>query len=340
MSKKTALVTGVTGQDGAWLGQLLLKKGYKVYGGIRRTSRRQIDNLEFLGIAGQVELVDFDLLEYSNMFNVIKKIKPDELYNLAAQSFVKVSFDQPIVTAMTDAIGVAYLLDIIKTVSPETKFYQASTSEMFGRVRETPQTEKTPFYPCSPYGIAKLYAHWLTVNYRESYKMFAVSGILFNHESELRGPEFVTRKITRHVACFFGGETKILELGNLDARRDWGYAKEYVEGMYRMMQAAKPDTYLLATGKNYSIRDFVSRAFQVIGIKVRWSGQGKNERGYNAKTGQLLIRVNPKFYRPAEVDELLGNPAKARKMLGWKPRVDAIKLAEIMVRSDIRQLKR
>lgn len=340
MPRKIAFVTGVTGQDGAWLCQLLLQKGYKVYGGLRRTSRRQIDNLEFLGLAEKVELVDFDLLEYSNMFNVIKEIKPDEFYNLAAQSFVKVSFDQPIVTAMTDAISVAYLLDIIKTVSPRTRFYQASTSEMFGRAQEIPQTEKTPFCPCSPYGIAKLYAHWLTVNYRESYKMFAVSGILFNHESELRGPEFVTRKITQHVARFSRGETKILELGNLSAKRDWGYAKEYVEGMYRMMQAAQPDTYVLATGKNYTIRDFVSRAFRVTDVKVRWRGKGKNERGYDAKTGQLLVRVNPKFYRPAEVKELLGDSSKAKKLLGWKPKVDTIKLAEIMVRNDIRLLEK
>ncbi len=339
MKKKTAFVTGVTGQDGAWLCQLLLEKGYKVYGGIRRTSRRQIDNLEFLGIADRVELIDFDLLEYSNVFNVIKKLKPAEFYNLAAQSFVKVSFEQPIVTAMTNAISVAYLLDVIKTISPKTKFYQASTSEMFGLIQENPQTENTPFHPRSPYGAAKLYAHWLTVNYRESYNIFAVSGILFNHESELRGPEFVTRKISQHVARYSLGDAKVLELGNLGAKRDWGYAKEYVEGMYRMMQAPKPDTFLLATGKNYTVRDFVTRAYRVIGVRVRWEGRGKKERGYDAQTGKLLVRVNPKFYRPAEVEVLLGDPSKVRKVLGWSPKVDAVKLAEIMVRSDIARLK-
>lgn len=339
MKKKKAFITGVTGQDGAWLAKLLLSKGYKVYGGVRRTSQRNLHTMEFLGIADKVELVEFDLAEYSNIFSTIKSIKPDEFYNLAAQSFVATSFEQPISTSMTNGIGVAYILDILKTVSPQTKFYQASTSEMFGKLTEVPQKETTPFHPRSPYAVSKLYAHWMTVNYRESYGMFAVCGILFNHESELRGPEFVTRKISMNVAKRAYGQKEILELGNLDSSRDWGYAKEYVEGMYKMMQARKPEDFLLATGKTTKIREFVEKAFKVIGIKIQWRGKGKNEKGYAKNTGELIVRVNPKFYRPAEVDYLIGNALKARKKLGWKPKTNISKLTDIMVKNDIKLLQ-
>jgi GDPmannose 4,6-dehydratase len=337
MSKK-AFITGVNGQDGSWLAKLLVEKGYKVYGGVRRGSKRDLRNLEFLGVADRIEIVEFELTEYSNVFQTIKDFQVDEFYNLAAQSFVGSSFAQPIYTGMVDGMGVAYILDAIKTVSPQTKFYQASTSEMFGKVQEIPQSEKTPFYPRSPYGVAKLYAHWLTVNYRESYDMFASSGVLFNHESELRGPEFVTRKITLNVAKRALGGNEVLELGNMDAKRDWGYAKEYVEGMYLMLQADKPDTFVLATGETVTVRDFVASAFKVTDIDVEWRGQAEKEEGYNTKTGELLVRVNPKFYRPAEVELLIGDPTKAKTVLGWKPKTGYKELAEIMVNSDIKNM--
>lgn len=337
---KKAFITGVTGQDGAWLAKLLLEKGYKVYGGVRRTSSLNSWRLDFLKIREKVELVDFDLLDYSNIFNVIKNIQPDEFYNLAAQSFVGTSFIQPISTGMVDGMGVAYILDILHTTSPKTRFYQASTSEMFGLVQEVPQKETTPFYPRSPYGCAKLYAHWMTVNYRESYKMFAVSGILFNHESELRGPEFVTRKITLNVAGLGNGKKDILELGNLNAERDWGYAKEYVEAMHLMLQVDKPDTYLLATGVKTKIRDFVKMAFQAIGREIFFEGSNENEKGYDSKTGELLVKVNPKFYRPAEVDVLLGDVSKVKKNLHWEPKTSIETLAEIMVKSDLELVRK
>ncbi len=336
---KKAFITGITGQDGAWLAKSLVDKGYQVFGGVRRTSKQNFFNLDFVGVTDRVKLVEFDLLEYSNMMQVIKDIQPDEFYNLAAQSFVGTSFKQPIHTSMTDGMGVMYLLDILKHFSPKTKFYQASTSEMFGKVQAIPQNETTPFYPRSPYGVAKLYAHWMTVNYRESYGMFATSGILFNHESELRGPEFVTRKITMNVAKWAVGQGRVLELGNLDAMRDWGYAKEYVEGMYLMLQADEPDTFVLATGKTTKIRDFVNFAFDYIGRQIRWEGEGDNEQGFDAKTGELLVKVNPEFYRPAEVDLLLGDATKAKEKLGWEPKTTVEELAKIMVQNDISLLK-
>jgi GDPmannose 4,6-dehydratase len=332
---KIAFVTGITGQDGAWLSKLLLEKGYTVYGGVRRTSSSNMWRLEFLGIADKVKLVEFDLLDYSNIYQVVRDIKPDEFYNLAAQSFVGTSFKQPISTGMIDGMGVAYILDVLHTVSPETKFYQASTSEMFGLVQQIPQTESTPFYPRSPYGCAKMYSHWMVTNYRESYDMFATSGILFNHESELRGLEFVTRKITDNVAKRYHGHNIVLELGNLDAKRDWGYAKEYVEGMYLMLQAKTPDTFVLATNVTTTIRDFVNYSFQVIDKTIRWEGTAENEKGYDANTGELLVQVNPKFYRPAEVELLIGDPKKAKDILGWSPKTSVADLAEIMVRGDI-----
>lgn len=332
---KKAFITGITGQDGPFLAKLLLEKGYEVYGGVRRASTPNMRNLEFLGIDKAVKLVEIDLIEYSNLYKIITTIKPDEFYNLAAQSFVGSSFELPILTTNINSLGVAYILDIIKTFSPKTKFYQASTSEMFGKIKEPIQNEETPFYPRSPYGVSKVYSHWLTVNYRESHGLFATSGILFNHESELRGPHFVTRKITLHVAKVSKGSTEVLELGNLDASRDWGYAKEYVEGMYLMLQADKPDTFVLATGKTTSVRKFVEAAYKVIGIDVRWEGEGLDEKGYNTKDGALLVQVNSDFYRPAEVDVLLGDASKAKEILGWEPKVSMSELAEIMVKNDI-----
>lgn len=336
---KKAFVTGVTGQDGAWLAKLLLEKGYKVYGGVRRTSTRSTWRLDYLGITDQIEMRDFDLLDYSNIWSLVKEIQPDEFYNLAAQSFVGTSFRQPISTTQIDAMGVAYILDALHNASPHTKFYQASTSEMFGKVQSIPQNEETPFYPRSPYGVAKLYSHWLTVNYRESYDMFACSGILFNHESELRGNEFVTRKITRHVASWAdGADGTLLELGNMDAKRDWGYAKEYVEGMYLMLQVDTPDSYVLATNVTTTVRDFVEKSFAVIGRKLRWEGEGVNEKAFDADTGTQLVGVNPQFYRPAEVELLIGDPKKAEEKLGWKPTTDIDGLVKIMVEADIKRL--
>ena len=336
---KKAFITGVTGQDGAWLAKYLLELGYKVYGGVRRTSRRYLTSMEFLGVADQVELVEFDLLEQSNVFDTIKRLQVDEFYNLAAQSFVGTSFLQPISTGQIDGIGVVYILDAIKTVSPQTKFYQASTSEMFGKVQEIPQRESTPFYPRSPYGCAKLYAHWMAINYRESYNIFAACGILFNHESELRGPEFLTRKVTMNVAKMALGKTELLEVGNLDAQRDWGYAKEYVIGMHAMLQAEKADSFVLATGRTITIRDFISTAFGVIDIQIDWQNSGENEIGINQKSGQIIVKVNPKFYRPAEVDLLVGDATKAREILNWEPKVSIEELAKIMVKHDIDFLK-
>jgi GDPmannose 4,6-dehydratase len=338
MSKK-AFITGVTGQDGAFLAELLLEKGYEVFGGIRRSSRRNLSTLEYLGIENKIKIIDFDLLEYSNIFDVIKQGQYDEFYNLAAQSFVGTSFKQPISTGMIDGMGVAYILDAIKTVSPHTKFYQASTSEMFGLVQHVPQSELTPFYPRSPYGCAKLYAHWMTVNYRESYGLFATSGILFNHESELRGPEFVTRKITLNVAKRSIDNKEILELGNLDSKRDWGYAKDYVMGMYLMLQAEKPDSYVLATGQTNTIRFFVEQSFAVIDKAIIWEGENENEIGKDKETGEILVKVNPEFYRPAEVELLIGDPKKAEEELGWKASVQIKELAKLMVEADIKRLQ-
>jgi GDPmannose 4,6-dehydratase len=337
---KKAFVSGISGQDGAWLAKCLIENGYKVYGGIRRNSARNFDRLIYLKLTDKIEFVDFDLLDYSNIFNIVKDIKPDEFYNLAAQSFVGISFKQPISTYQIDLMGVAYILDILKTISPETKFYQASSSEMFGKVNKDllPYDESCPFYPRSPYGIAKLASHWMTVNYRESYKMFCCSGILFNHESELRGPEFVTRKITMNVAERYrlgnSGFATVLELGNLDSMRDWGYAKEYCEGMFQMMQQPTSDTYILSTGRTTSVRSFVEAAFGHIDRDIKWVGEKENEKGYD-QTGELLVQINPKFYRPADVDLLLGHSSKAKKIFGWEAKTDIEKLTDIMVKYDI-----
>jgi len=336
---KTAIVTGISGQDGAYLAELLLDRGYRVVGTFRRTSSVNFWRIEELGIENHpnLELVEHDLTDLGSSINLIQRAKPDEVYNLAAQSFVGVSFEQPVTTAQITAVGPLHLLEAIRIVDQAIRFYQASTSEMFGKVQTVPQTEATSFYPRSPYGVAKLYAHWITVNYRESYNIFGCSGILFNHESPLRGREFVTRKITDAVAKIKLGKLDCLELGNLEAKRDWGYAKEYVDGMYRMMQADVPDTYVLATNRSETVRDFVSMAFKAVDVEIAWKGSGIDERGFDAKDGRNIVRINKKFYRPAEVDLLIGDPTKARDRLGWSPRTTLEELCAMMVKADLRR---
>ena len=336
---KKAIVTGVTGQDGAYLAELLLNKGYEVYGTYRRTSSVNFWRIEELGIEKNpnLHLVEYDLTDQANSIHMVSKINPDKIYNLAAQSFVGVSFEQPLATANITGLGCVHLLEAIRVVNPKIKFYQASTSEMFGLVQEIPQSEKTPFYPRSPYGAAKLYAHWMVVNYRESYGIFATSGILFNHESPLRGREFVTRKITDSVAKIKLGKLDCLELGNLDAKRDWGYAKDYVEGMYLMLQAKESDTFVLATNRTETVRDFVKLAFKAAGIELEFSGSEENEIARDIATGKVVVRVNPKYYRPAEVDLLIGNPKKAKEILGWEPKCTLEELCSMMVKEDLRR---
>ena len=338
---KKALITGITGQDGAYLAELLLEKGYEVTGTYRRTSSVNFWRIEELGIQSHpnLNLVEYDLTDLSSSIRLMQTVQPDEVYNLAAQSFVGVSFDQPLTTAEITGVGPVHLLEAIRIVNPKIRFYQASTSEMFGKVQAVPQKEDTPFYPRSPYGVAKLYAHWMTVNYRESYGIFGSSGILFNHESPLRGREFVTRKITDSVAKIHLGLLDVLELGNMDAKRDWGYAKEYVEGMWRILQADEPDTFVLATNRTETVRDFVSMAFKAIDVSIVWSGEADNEIGTCKKTGKVLVRVNPKFYRPAEVELLIGDPAKATEKLGWKPKTTLEELCQMMVDADLRRNK-
>lgn len=337
---KKALVTGITGQDGAYLAELLLAKNYKVIGAFRRTSSANFWRIEELGIQGHpnLELVEFDLTDQSGAIRLIERYQPDEIYNLAAQSFVGASFDQPLTTAKITGLGAVHILEAIRVVNPKIRFYQASTSEMFGLVQETPQRESTPFYPRSPYGVAKLYAHWMTVNYRESYGMFASSGILFNHESPLRGKEFVTRKISDGVARISQGEVDYLELGNLDARRDWGFAKEYVDGMYRMLQVDEPGTFVLATNRTETVRDFVELSFRCVGIQLDWSGTAENEYAINVATGKTVVKINPKFYRPAEVDLLIGNPERAKEKLGWVASTSLEQLCQSMVEADMRRV--
>jgi GDPmannose 4,6-dehydratase len=334
---KKAIVTGISGQDGAYLAQLLLSKGYEVYGTFRRTSSVNFWRIEELGIQNDpnLHLVEHDLTDQGSTFGLVSRVRPNEIYNLAAQSFVGVSFDQPATTALITGVGALHLLEAIRLIDPAIRFYQASTSEMFGKVQAIPQAEDTPFYPRSPYGVAKLYAHWITVNYRESYDLFASSGILFNHESPLRGREFVTRKITDSVAKIKLGMLDCLELGNLDAKRDWGFAKEYVEGMWRMLQADVSDTFVLATNRTETVRDFVSMAFKAVGIELEFSGNAESEIAKDVATGKVLMRVNPKFHRPAEVDLLIGNPAKAKAKLGWEPKTTLEELCAMMVKADL-----
>ena len=342
MPKKISIITGITGQDGAYLAELLLDKGYTVYGTYRRTSSVNFWRIEELGIAKHpnLHLVEYDLTDLSASIRLLQTTGATEVYNLAAQSFVGVSFDQPVTTAEITGIGPLNLLEAIRIVNPKIRFYQASTSEMFGKVQAIPQIESTPFYPRSPYGVAKLYAHWITVNYRESYDIFGCSGILFNHESPLRGREFVTRKITDTVAKIKLGQLDVLELGNMDAKRDWGFAKEYVEGMWRMLQADEPDTYVLATNRTETVRDFVSMAFKAAGIDLEFKGSDEQEIAVDVATGKTLVRVNPKFHRPAEVDLLIGNPEKAKQKLGWTPETTLEQLCAMMVEADLRRNER
>jgi GDPmannose 4,6-dehydratase len=339
VANKTAIVTGITGQDGAYLAELLLEKDYEVYGTYRRTSSVNFWRIEELGIDKHpsLHLVEYDLTDLSASIRLLQETGATEVYNLAAQSFVGVSFDQPMTTAEITGLGAVNLLEAIRIVNPKVRFYQASTSEMFGKVQAIPQTEDTPFYPRSPYGVAKLYAHWMTINYRESYDIFGCSGILFNHESPLRGREFVTRKITDNVAKIKLGKQDVLELGNLDAKRDWGFAKEYVEGMWRMLQVGQPDTYVLATNRTETVRDFVSMAFKAAGITLEFKGKEEAEVGIDIESGKTLVRVNPKFYRPAEVDLLIGSPEKAKQQLGWEPKTTLEELCAMMVDADLRR---
>ncbi len=330
---KRALITGITGQDGSYLAELLLEKGYEVYGIWRRKSTVDYGNAKHL--KDKVKLIYADLTDLASLMDAVRESNPDEVYNLAAQSFVATSWDTPVGTAEIDAIGVLNMLEAIRKVKPDARFYQASTSEMFGKVQEIPQKETTPFYPRSPYGVAKLYGHWITKNYRESYDMFACSGILFNHESERRGEEFVTRKITMAVAKIKNGLQDVLELGNLDAKRDWGHSKDYVEAMWLMLQQDTPDDYVISTGETHPVREFVTLAFKAAGMDVEWHESGDKEYATLKGTDKAVVRVNPKFYRPAEVELLIGDCSKAEKVLGWKRKISYEDLIERMVKNDL-----
>lgn len=347
MSKKVALITGVTGQDGAYLAELLLSKGYEVHGIKRRSSLFNTNRIDHLYTDLHEENVHFilhygDMTDSTNIIKIIQEVQPDEIYNLAAQSHVKVSFETPEYTANSDAVGALRILEAIRILKLEkkTKFYQASTSELYGKVQEVPQTETTPFYPRSPYAVAKLYAFWITKNYREAYGMYACNGILFNHESPIRGETFVTRKITRGVARIKLGMQKKIYLGNIDAKRDWGHAKDYVEGMWLMLQQETPEDYVLATGETTSVRDFITMAFNEVGIKMKWEGKGIDEKGINAETGEIYIEIDPNYFRPTEVDLLIGDASKAFNNLGWKPKHNLLDLVKDMVQSDLNLFKR
>lgn len=339
---RRAFVTGITGQDGAYLTALLIAKGYKVYGGYRRASAQNFWRLRDLGVYSheQLTLVEMDLTDLGSIIRALSASEPDELYNLAAQSFVAVSFKEPHTTAQISALGVLNLFEAIRIVNPKIKVYQASSAEMFGKAQAVPQREDTPFYPRSPYGIAKLFSHWTAINYRESYGIFASSGILFNHESPLRGPEFVTRKITIAAAKIKLGSEDTLHLGNLDAQRDWGFAGEFVDGMWRMLQSDQPDTFLLATGVMSTVRDFASLSFAAAGIDLEWAGAGLAEVGRCMRTGRILVSVDPSMRRPADVELLVGNAQKAREILGWRCNTPVDKLAELMVRTDMERIAR
>ena len=337
---KTAFITGVSGQDGAYLSKLLLKKGYKVIGGERRSASGTLWRLKDLNIEDDIEITDFELSEFTNIYRAIDKYNPDEIYNLAAQSFVAASFEMPVMTSDITGVGVSRMLEVIRQINPSIKFYQASSSEMFGKVAESPQNEKTPFYPRSPYGIAKLFGHWMTINYREAYDMFACSGILFNHESPLRGEQFVTRKITIGLSKIKLGLQNCLELGNLDSKRDWGYAEDYVEAMFLMLQHDKPDNYVISTGETYSVKDFINAACNELNINILWEGKGLDEVAIDQKTGQSIIKINPKYYRPTEVDLLLGDSTKAKKILNWKPKTNFKSLVAKMIEYDYLKLQK
>tara|TARA_B100002003_G_scaffold131418_1_gene121501 strand:+ start:185 stop:1225 length:1041 start_codon:yes stop_codon:yes gene_type:complete len=341
---KKALITGITGQDGSYLAELLLDKGYEVHGIIRRSSSFNTGRIDHIINDEQFNDRFFfhhgDVTDASNLNRILEKIEPDEIYNLAAQSHVKVSFEIPDYTAQVDALGTLRFLDAIRETGVKTKFYQASTSELYGKVQETPQTENTPFYPRSPYGVAKLYAYWIIVNYREAYDLFACNGILFNHESPRRGETFVTRKITRAAARIKEGLQDILLLGNLNAKRDWGYAPEYVEGMWRILQQDKPDDFVLATGENHTVREFVDLAFNSLGINLEWQGSGEDEIGVDKKTGKTRVAINPNYYRPTEVNMLIGNPSKAKEILNWESKVKFEELVSIMVNADCEKVQK
>ena len=340
---KIALITGATGQDGSYLIEMLLKKGYVVHGVIRRSSSFNTKRIDHI-INNEKYRDKFffhhgDMTDSSNLNRIIEKIAPDEIYNLAAQSHVKVSFDLPDYTAQVDALGTLRILDAIKETQIDTKFYQASTSELFGKVAEVPQRETTPFYPRSPYGVAKLYSYWIVVNYREAYDLFASNGILFNHESPRRGETFVTRKITKAAVRIKEGLQDILLLGNLNSKRDWGYAPEYVEGMWRILQQEKPDDFVLSTGESHSIKEFVELAFDEVGIELYWKGEGKNEKGFNKKNDKIIVAIDENYYRPTEVDLLIGDSSKAKKILNWESKTSIKKLIKIMIESDLKKIR-
>jgi GDPmannose 4,6-dehydratase len=336
---KKALITGITGQDGAYLSKFLLDKGYEVYGAFRRTAELNLNNLRFLKVDDKIKFVSVELLEYNNIHRAIEKVQPDEIYNLGAQSFVQLSFDQPTYTADVTALGPLRLLEAIKDINPKIKFYQASSSEMFGQVQAVPQNEKTPFHPRSPYSVSKLFGHWITVNYRESYGIFGCSGILFNHESPLRGSEFVTKKITAAVARIKMGLQNVITLGNLDSKRDWGYAAEYVEAMWLMLQQEQPDDYVVATGETHSVREFLEIALHEVGIEIEWKGKGVKERGVDIKTGKPVVIIDTEFFRPCEVDILKGDYSKAKEKLGWVPKTTFEELVKMMVKHDLKLVK-
>ena len=336
MGKKTALITGVTGQDGSYLTELLLEKGYDVHGIVRRTSLYNRDRIEHIRGEGNFHLHYGDLTDSSNLNRILEKIQPDEIYNLAAQSHVQVSFEVPEYTVEVDAVGTLRILDAIKDTGVNCRFYQASTSELYGKVQEVPQTEKTPFYPRSPYAAAKLYAYWIVVNYRESYNLHASNGILFNHESPRRGENFVTRKITLGASKIKAGLMDTLYMGNIDAKRDWGFAPDYVEMMWMMLQQDTPDDYVVATGEMHTVREFIEKTFTRAGFDIAWEGSGVNEKGVDRKSGKTVVAIDPRFFRPAEVEQLLGDPTKAKEKLGWVPKVKFEELVQIMTDADLK----
>ena len=339
-TRKVALITGITGQDGSYLAELLLEKGYDVHGIKRRASSFNTERIDHLhAYRGEDKTRMYlhygDLTDSSNLNRLIEKIEPTEIYNLGAQSHVQVSFEVPEYTAEVDAVGTLRILDAIRETGVPARFYQASTSELYGKVQEVPQTEKTPFYPRSPYAVAKLYAYWITVNYRESYGLHASNGILFNHESPRRGPTFVTRKITMAAAAIAKGKQDCLYMGNIDAKRDWGYAKDYVEGMWRILQNDTPDDYVLATGEMHTVREFIEETFKLVDMPIKWEGEAENEVGIDSNSGKTVVRIDPQYYRPAEVEQLLGDPTKAKEQLGWEPAVKFKELVEIMLKADL-----
>ena len=337
---KKAFITGITGQDGAYLAELLLRKGYKVIGGERRNASGSLWRLKKLGIEKRVHITNFELSELTNIDRAIKKYLPDEFYNLASQSFVQDSFELPIMTTDITGLGVGRILEVLRNTKKKIKFYQASSSEMFGKATETPQKETTPFYPRSPYGAAKLFGHWLTINYRESYNMFACSGILFNHESPLRGEKFVTKKITTALARIKLGKQDCLRLGNIDSKRDWGFAGDYVEAIYKILQQKKPGDFVISTGKTHTVRKFVETSAKLLGMKIQWRGHKLNERGIDKKTGKTIIKIDRRFFRPAEVDVLHGDYSRARKILKWEPKTSFNELVEMMTISDYNEQKK